>query len=101
MVSTFSSLIERGKAFIGYSSSADDERGDAGFRKAPNEISLFPKTDPIVDGEDCDHDCATCVVQYPKKWSIDEDDRLYGKINGWATVGAFISLNISSQSKSV
>ena len=26
-------------------------------------------------------------MAYPKKWSIDEKDDLFGKVNGWATVG--------------
>ena len=27
------------------------------------------------------------MVAYPKKWSIDEKEDLFGKVNGWATVG--------------
>lgn len=46
---------------------------------------LFPKTDPSVDGEDCLHDCATCTIHYPSKFSIDEDDKLYGFVKGWST----------------
>jgi hypothetical protein len=45
---------------------------------------LFPKVDPAIDGEDCDHDCETCVVQLPAKFKIDEDDQLYGQIKGWS-----------------
>lgn len=47
--------------------------------------SLFPKVDPKVDGEDCDHDCASCDVKLPKSWSIDESDKLYGFVKGWST----------------
>ena len=57
---------------------------DNGFAKAP-EGKLFPKTDPIVDGEDCLHDCETCTVKLPNKWKIDEDEKLYGHVNGWQT----------------
>lgn len=46
---------------------------------------VFPKVNPAVDGEDCDHDCASCTVKYPSKFSIDEDDKLYGQIKGWST----------------
>ena len=24
-------------------------------------------------------------MQYPAKWSIDEEEQLYGQVNGWAT----------------
>lgn len=46
---------------------------------------LFPKVDPAVDGEDCDHDCESCVVKYPKGFKIDEADALYGFVKGWST----------------
>jgi hypothetical protein len=48
-------------------------------------LSLFPKVDPAVDGEDCDHDCESCHVKYPKGFKIDEDDKLYGHVKGWST----------------
>lgn len=95
MSSAVSSFLERGKALLSGRANEPDmgPRGDHGFRKAPDETSLFPKTDSRVDGEeDCDHDCETCVVQYPKKWSIDEDEKLYGKVNGWSTVGLIFPL---------
>lgn len=47
--------------------------------------SIFPKVDPAIDGEDCDHDCASCVVKLPKGFKIDEEDELYGHVKGWAT----------------
>lgn len=47
--------------------------------------NLFPKVDPKVDGEDCDHDCASCEVKLPKGWDIDESDTLYGFVKGWST----------------
>jgi len=46
---------------------------------------LFPKVDPAVDGENCDHDCDSCVVHLPKGFKIDEDDKLYGYVKGWST----------------
>lgn len=56
-----------------------------GFAKAPAASSLFPKTDPTADGEECLHDCASCTIKYPNKWSIDEDEELYGHVKGWST----------------
>ena len=52
--------------------------------RAPRD-ALFPAVDPAVDGPDCLRDCATCTIRYPAKFSIDEDDELYGHVNGWAT----------------
>ncbi|KAJ0160379.1 Actin patches distal protein 1 [Colletotrichum tanaceti] len=48
-------------------------------------LELFPKTDPAIDGDDCDHDCESCHVKYPKGFSIDETDELYGHVKGWST----------------
>lgn len=61
----------------------DDE--NYGFRKASTQTALFPKVDPAVDGEDCDHDCASCTVHYPKRFEVEMTDKLYGHVNGWAT----------------
>ncbi|KKA28680.1 hypothetical protein TD95_003076 [Thielaviopsis punctulata] len=47
--------------------------------------ALFPKTSPDVDGEDCLRDCESCVVKYPKSFSIDTKDVLYGEIKGFST----------------
>ena len=49
------------------------------------EGSLFPKTDPAIDGEECLHDCESCTVHLPKKFSIDEEEELYGHVKGWST----------------
>jgi hypothetical protein len=46
---------------------------------------IFPKVDPAVDGDDCDHDCASCHVSYPRNFKIEEDDKLYGHVKGWST----------------
>jgi hypothetical protein len=75
----FSSVFQRGKSFL-----KPNAQHENGFAKAP-EALLFPKVDPTVDGEDCDHDCESCEIQYPSKWKIDEDTELYGHVNGWAT----------------
>ncbi|OJD40776.1 sucrase ferredoxin domain-containing protein [Diplodia corticola] len=56
-----------------------------GFSKAPASDQLFPKTNPTVDGEECLRDCETCTIKYPRKWSVDEDDDLYGHVKGWST----------------
>jgi hypothetical protein len=45
---------------------------------------LFPKVNPELDGDDCDHDCASCAVSFPKGFKIDEDDKLYGHVKGWS-----------------
>lgn len=55
------------------------------FNKAKNENLLFTKTDPAVDGEDCLKDCESCHISYPRKFEIDQDDKLYGNIGGWNT----------------
>ncbi|KAL8689160.1 MAG: hypothetical protein Q9218_005110, partial [Villophora microphyllina] len=81
MTATFSSALKRGKSF--FTSTGLTERSD-GFAKAP-EGTLFPKVDPAVDGEDCDHDCSSCTIKYPSKFNIDEDEKLYGHVNGWST----------------
>ncbi|BCS24498.1 sucrase/ferredoxin-like domain-containing protein [Aspergillus puulaauensis] len=60
-------------------SSAED------FIKAPLPEALFNKTDPATDGEECEHDCATCTIRYPAKFEVDQEDELYGHVNGWAT----------------
>lgn len=46
---------------------------------------IFPKVDAAKDGDDCDHDCSSCAVKYPKGFKIDEDDVLYGMVKGWST----------------
>ncbi|KAL8691364.1 MAG: hypothetical protein Q9224_004195, partial [Gallowayella concinna] len=85
MTATFSSALKRGRAFLTpTNSSLVLPRLDNGFVKAPEE-ALFPKVDPAIDGEDCDHDCESCSIKYPAKFKIDEDDKLYGHVNAWAT----------------
>jgi hypothetical protein len=83
------SAIQRARTFLTPTTSSTNipklsRNGDA-FTKAPTTTALFPTVDPAIDGEDCDHDCATCTIEYPKKFSIDEDDKLYGHIKAWHT----------------
>ena len=71
------SALAKGKALL-------TSRGS--FNSGPHSNGfIFPKVDPEVDGEDCDHDCATCEIQYPKGFKIDEGEKLYGHVNGWST----------------
>ncbi|KAF1813970.1 Sucraseferredoxin-like protein, partial [Eremomyces bilateralis CBS 781.70] len=44
---------------------------------------LFSKTDPAIDGEDCEHDCENCSVSLPAKFKINEDMELYGNLKPW------------------
>ena len=71
------SVLQKGKAFLTPRNSSD----------SINQIKsyIFPTVDPAIDGEDCDHDCGTCEVKLPKGWKIDTEEKLYGRINGWAT----------------
>ncbi|KAK5119679.1 hypothetical protein LTR85_007254 [Meristemomyces frigidus] len=55
-----------------------------GFVTAKGIDALFPRTKPEVDGDECLHDCQSCTIHYPKKFSIDEEDKLYGEIKGWS-----------------
>ena len=66
------------------SSQKGSDGSSDGFSKAP-EGKLFLKTDPLLDGEDCLHDCESCTVEYPRGFSIDENEKLYGEVKGWST----------------
>lgn len=86
MTSSILSAIKRTKTFLTpTSSSLSLPQFADGFTKAPTTTSLFPKVDPAVDGENCEHDCESCAVQLPRGWEIDEDEKLYGQINGWGS----------------
>lgn len=74
---SLSSVLQKGKAFLTPRTSTDSIPKVTAF--------IFPKVDPAIDGEDCDHDCETCEVQYPKGFKIDEEEKLYGHVNGFAT----------------
>lgn len=85
MVNTLSSVFQRATAYLTPTASSDSiVQLHAGFAKAP-EGTLFPKVDPAVDGEDCDHDCESCSIKYPSSFKVEENDKLYGHIGGWAT----------------
>ncbi len=86
MTSSISSIIKRTKEYLTPTSSSISlsQFADA-FSKAPTTTSLFPKVNPAVDGDDCEHDCESCAVQLPRGWEIDEEEKLYGQINGWGS----------------
>ncbi|MCJ1317612.1 hypothetical protein MMC15_002937 [Xylographa vitiligo] len=89
MSTSLSSLLRKGTSFLTPNASSGNlvasayGNGDA-FTKAL-EGGLFPKVDPAVDGADCERDCESCTVHYPAKFSIDEEEKLYGMVKGWAT----------------
>lgn len=87
-------FLRRGASFLTPSSpSSDTDTGIGSSLDAPTlkftsvkeDDGLFPKVDPAVDGEDCDHDCASCTIRYPAKFDIEMDDKLYGKVKPWST----------------
>lgn len=55
------------------------------FKTAPSHDRLFHKPDPVLDGEECLHDCSSCTVRYPSRFDVDMKDKLYGNVSGWAT----------------
>lgn len=86
------SLLRRGTSLFSPSPSTpsstvdeSDASGADGFKSVSSHDSLFPRVDPAVDGEECLHDCATCTIKYPSKFDVDQEDELYGHVNGWAT----------------
>lgn len=84
MTSLLRTLTDR---FTPNASSTDltaTERRKDGFLTAKGTDALFDRTKPEIDGDDCLHDCESCTVSLPRKWAIDEDDKLYGHIQGWS-----------------
>lgn len=67
------------------STSIPTRKNAAEFVKAPTTDALFPTTDPTIDGDECLQDCASCTIKYPRKFTIDEDEELYGHVKGWST----------------
>ncbi|KAG5964932.1 hypothetical protein E4U57_004722 [Claviceps arundinis] len=63
----------------------NSKRSSSSSKTASTCTDLFPKTDPSTDGDDCLHDCDSCSVRYPRGFSIDEADVLYGQVKGWST----------------
>ncbi|MCJ1234542.1 hypothetical protein MMC14_002503 [Varicellaria rhodocarpa] len=84
MTSALSGFIRRGAAFLTPTGSSTHLPTDGIFTTA-KEGNLFPKVDPAVDGEECDHDCESCTIQYPPKWNIEEDGKVYGLFKPYAT----------------
>ncbi|RMD44547.1 hypothetical protein DV735_g570, partial [Chaetothyriales sp. CBS 134920] len=83
------SLLERGRAYLTPGAASSQKANGAGddgfFSTAKAETALFPKTDAAVDGDECLHDCETCTITYPRKFDVDESDKLYGHVSGWDT----------------
>lgn len=79
------SLLAKTKTFLTPSGSSANLQDAGKFRTEKRADALFQQTDPAIDGEECMHDCASCTETLPRKWSIDEDDKLYGYVNGWET----------------
>ncbi|SMQ48632.1 unnamed protein product [Zymoseptoria tritici ST99CH_3D7] len=77
------SLVTRLSSTTKVDPSATTPRPD-GFLTAKQSSALFAPTNPEDDGEECLHDCETCTISYPRKFEIDEDDKLYGEIQGWS-----------------
>ena len=86
MSAQLQSFYRRSTAFLQSTSSGSNAKQSSKgtFTTAPKG-TLFPKVDPSVDGEDCEHDCESCTIRYPAKWRIDEDEELYGHVKGWST----------------
>lgn len=78
-------LIAKTKTFLTPNQSSSSIHKSRGFRTEKAATALFTQTDPKVDGDDCLHDCASCTETLPRKWEIDEEDKLYGHVNGWDT----------------
>ena len=90
MSASISAALKKGKTFFktGSTHPAPPEStlpAGSTFSQAPESVSLFPVVSPEVDGEGCDRDCETCEVKLPRGWKIDEEEELYGHVNGWET----------------
>jgi hypothetical protein len=81
------SALRRATAFLtpGSSSTNLSAQSPDVVTTAKSPTSLFPQVSTAVDGPDCLHDCDSCAIAYPKKFSINESDALYGHAKGWAT----------------
>ncbi|KIX04200.1 uncharacterized protein Z518_07754 [Rhinocladiella mackenziei CBS 650.93] len=82
---TSMSLLRSVKTFLTPTGSSANLEHSTGFRTAKTETELFTPTRPDVDGGECLRDCDSCTTHYPKKFSIDESDKLYGHVKGWNT----------------
>ena len=81
MAASLKSLYKKGQDVF----SSSPSRASHGDFSTATISSLFPKVDPALDGPDCARDCESCTIKYPAKFSIDKDDKLYGRVHGWAS----------------
>ncbi|KAI9932995.1 hypothetical protein ASPWEDRAFT_166646 [Aspergillus wentii DTO 134E9] len=79
------SLLRRGTSFFSSTPTESPQVRSADDFQTASSDGLFTKVDPAVDGEECLHDCSSCTVRYPAKFDVDQQDTLYGNVNGWAT----------------
>ncbi|KAI9765606.1 MAG: hypothetical protein M1840_007295 [Geoglossum simile] len=86
MSSAFRTIVSGSRSlFSTPSSSSTNLHAGGGVVTTVNDaVSLFPVVNPASDGEDCDRDCENCSIRYPPKFSINEDDELYGRVKGWS-----------------
>lgn len=84
---SLSVALKKGKNFLGRGSPSSTKTNTDGSvtTTAVAPTALFPTVNPAVDGDDCEHECETCEVRLPKGWKIDESDKLFGQVKGWAT----------------
>ncbi|KAK2627326.1 hypothetical protein QTJ16_003292 [Diplocarpon rosae] len=80
MASTFKSLLSSAR---NTTAAAAVLIGPSTPGESPACSELFPKVNSAVDGDDCDQDCSSCVVKYPRGFKIEEEDKLYGHVKGW------------------
>jgi hypothetical protein len=50
-----------------------------------NDSYIFPAVNPQEDGPDCLKDCADCTVHFPKKFNIESERKIYGKVKPFTT----------------
>jgi hypothetical protein len=82
MTVSFKSLLDSAKK-LAIGDNGDGAAAGQGHKATISQ--LFPKVDPVVDGDDCTRDCDSCVTHLPKGFKIDEEDQLYGFVKGWST----------------
>jgi glycerol-3-phosphate O-acyltransferase / dihydroxyacetone phosphate acyltransferase len=79
MAVSFKSLLDSAKKLA-----LGDDGSAATTGPAPPQ-ALFAKTTAEVDGPDCEHDCETCTIHYPRNFKVEEADLLYGHVKAWST----------------
>ena len=88
MTSFLSAALHRGRSLLSPAASSESLAALSLHQRVSVKATagnLFPKVDPAIDGEDCDRDCESCTIRYPAKFKVEENDRLYGHVHGWAT----------------